>query len=246
MDLPSISDAWDFWQTIKSHLIPGFSIAATLGVLGWLVSKIEAITADADRAPTSLGLLRRLIRQIEQHRYALASNVFLLGIIISAFLAHADLKFRVTPIKLETHDAFSTTENAAPHRTWIRVKATNVGHRLAHCRCYLNDVIKRDNPTPIFRDAKLLLWAAAGGAPEYQKGWVIPPTTWQHFNVASAAPTSAEMSIPSDEWIHIGKPLAPGIYDLRIEVSGPDCGPSFADITIVYRGANDIAVMDRH
>ncbi|MEW6438652.1 MAG: hypothetical protein AB1508_15950 [Pseudomonadota bacterium] len=85
---------------------------------------------------------------------------------------------------------------------------------------------------PLFKDAHFLLWAQGRGEPDFQDGLIIDSGTHGYFNIAYMPPKTAQMNIPSNEWLDLyNTPLKSGMYVFSIEVSGTGCGPLLRKFT---------------
>lgn len=139
------------------------------------------------------------------------------------------------------------TEVTAGDR-WARARVYNAGPHDAKCRAHLTDLLKDGLGDPIFKDEYLELWAANGGDRDFPQGYIIPSGSARYFNVAAVlakAKDKSLMSIPSQEYTDRtpDPPLSPGTYRLRIQISGPDCGPVSKDISIKYDGGNRMSFL---
>jgi hypothetical protein len=91
MMIPAFSDLIDFYKAVHPHLLQGFSLPVIVGIIALLMSKTKEIESAGGHPPRlwRLGLIISA-RWIRRRRYALASNLLLVGIIYSSFLAYVE------------------------------------------------------------------------------------------------------------------------------------------------------------
>jgi hypothetical protein len=184
---------------------------------------------------TSNGFLRQHLPGVSKPLTALAISALALAIIVAA--------------NYSTPTVFLQIANREPYviqaqsdgSKWVKIAATRLSSGEGICRAYIDGLWQ--GTAPIMQDEHRLLHADDSGDPGLAEGFHMGGGMERFFNIAFIRLGENAMHIGSKAFNDlITKPLGPGNYHAKIEVSGTDCGPAYADVWIQYRGGQDVSV----
>src|SRR5579864_6941477 len=128
---------------------------------------------------------------------------------------------------------------------WVRIEVTRTASGEATCFSYIDQLSREgDNGFILKPDEHRRLTADDGGDPGLDNGFHIGGGAKRFFNIATTTADAKTMTISSKSFNDfIATPLTAGTYHAKIEVSGIDCGPAYAAVTIKYGGGLNISVL---
>jgi hypothetical protein len=181
---------------------------------------------------------------VEQHLRFFARP--LVACIVSAVLfgGWALAKY-VTPsvsLYLDNREPYVITEGDTK---WVKIEATRDASGPAKCWAYI-DYLSRDGDADYIMHPgeHRKLSADVSGDPDLGNGFHIGGGASRMFNIATSKAAAEAMHIESEAFNDLIKtPLGPGTYRAKIEVSGEDCGPAYADVTVRYGGGLNFSVL---
>jgi hypothetical protein len=127
---------------------------------------------------------------------------------------------------------------------WVKIEATRRGAGNGICYAYIDELSKDGQKGFILEPGEhRRLTADDGGDPGLDNGFHIGGGMSRMFNIATVRPGGKTMHVESKAFnALISEPLGKGVYRAKIEVSGADCGPVYANLMIKYGDGSDISV----
>jgi hypothetical protein len=128
---------------------------------------------------------------------------------------------------------------------WVKIEATRNASGPAKCWGYIDDLRRDGDADYIMHSGEhRKLSADDSGDRGLGNGFHMGGGASRMFNIATSKAADKVMHIDSEAFNNlIQTPLGPGTYHAKIEVSGEDCGPAYADVTIHYEGGLNISVL---